>query len=171
MSDQNSPFYKGKCSKCGMELSENDGPFCMQCRIEGVEDSIPEQKERSRSSSSSSNVWKYARWGIIVISLSICVYFLFNMHKMIPPEKPIRNGSYETNAITDECIQNLWRAASLLQSHKKIPNDLVCPLCKKTYIITTDASGVIFISCPDPGGHGCKKLEVNSNNLVPEVRK
>ena len=171
MSDKKSVFDMGKCSKCGAALSDNDGPFCIQCRIEGVEDTIPEQKEKTSSSNSNLNIWKYARWGIIVISLSVCAYFLFNMQKMMAPEKPIRNGSYDTDAVTDECIQNLWRAAALLQSHKEIPEGLVCPLCKKAYIVTENGGGVISVSCPDPAGHKCRKLEVNSTTLVPEVRK
>ena len=169
MSDRKSAFDEGKCSKCGAALSDNDGPFCIQCRIEGIEDTIPEQKEKNISSNS--NIWKYARWVIIAISLSVCAYFLLNMQKIMSPEKPIRNGSYDTDALTDECIQNLWRTAALLQSHKKIPEELRCPLCKKAYIVTKNRKGIITVSCPDPAGHKCTKLEVNSKTLVPEVRK
>ena len=171
MKGRKSTFDNATCSNCGATLSGNEGPFCLQCRIEGAESSIPELKERGRAVKFRVHIWKYARWIIIVISFSICAYFLFNMHKMLAPEKPIRNGYYGTDTVADECIQNLWRISALLQAHKKIPDNIVCPLSEKPYSVTEKRGGVIVVSCPNPEKHECHKLEVNSHDPVPEVRK
>ena len=161
-----------QCSKCGAPLSDEKGSLCMQCSIENIEESIPEQKKRENSSSaSSSKIWRYARWGIILTAIIFSIYSFLKVKKILNSERPIRNGSYETDAVTDECIQNLWQAAAFLQSHKKIPHDLVCPLCHKPYNVRTDRNGVTFVSCPDPDAHGCSEIAVNSKNLIPEVKK
>lgn len=172
MSDERHSEKIGVCSKCGVTLTSDsvDG-LCVQCQITGVEDKIPAPKPAVvESPSSLLKIWSYARWVVIVVCFGVCVYFFMNAHKVFAFEKPIRNGSYKTDYTTDECIQNLWKAAALLQSNKPVPKELTCPACGKPYIVTKEGD-YTTVSCPDPAKHGCSALVVNSKSLVPEVKK
>jgi hypothetical protein len=173
MSEGNLSDELEKCSKCGAELSSEavDG-VCVQCQIAGVEEKIPEPEPQIPNDAASpfGKFWKYARWGVIAVCLGVGVYYLLDARDLLADKKPIRNGSYNTDAVTDQCIQNLWKAAALMQSGKPIPKKLVCPACGKPYIVTVKEDETI-VSCPDPAKHGCTTLTVNSKNHIPEVIK
>lgn len=172
MSDNKQSGEFGVCSKCGVALtSDSVDDICVQCQVTGVEDKIPAPKPVANETPSSlAKIWFYARWMVIVVCLGACVYFFMNAREVFAAEKPIRNGSYNTDATTDTCIRNLWKAAALLQSKKEIPKTLICPACKKAYIVIKEGD-VTTVSCPDPAKHGCSALVVNSKTIVPEVIK
>lgn len=115
--------------------------------------------------------WEAFWWIIFVLCLAI---FAFQVPKIISAfqqERPIRQGPYATDDLTDRCIHNLWIISWRLQEGR-IPNThMVCPASKKPYVIR-HLRGDLVVSCPNPELHGAKELRVSRKHPVPElVRK
>lgn len=94
--------------------------------------------------------------------LIISVYIFIKRYPYIKTTstnpRVIRNGTYETDIKTDECISNIWK----LRVNKNLK--LLCPISKKEYIV--NESGIY---CPTPHLHGFSYIGTK-NNGIPEVR-
>lgn len=102
---------------------------------------------------------KYLFYSIILISsIIVMVYrwpYIYSLYK-----KPVvlRVGTYNTDALTDECLINIWK----LMGNKDLK--LKCPVSQKEYVIQGNN-----IYCPDPHLHGFSKI-ASENGKTPEVR-
>jgi len=70
----------------------------------------------------------------------------------------LRNGTYNTDNLTNEYIYNMWR----LMADKNL--EPKCPLSGKEYIVKDK-----IIVCPNPQLHGFLKI-VSEKGKTPEVR-
>lgn len=86
----------------------------------------------------------------IIAASALFLYAYFpHLSSSLAPQKPLRFGSYATDAGTDKCISSLWRAAAGQQP----PGAAVCPVSGEAYKVS---GGVI--SCPNPEKHGLSEL-------------
>ena len=171
---------KPHCGRCGAGIvgvipKWRDGkPLCRECafeieqmnlqatgRIEDLEESKAPltQEEKTRR--------------IVLLSvLGVAVLFLFfriyTLAPLLETPKPLRLGVSATDALTDKCIENLWRLSKNLQEGK-LPNILpLCPASSRQYIVTEFADDTV-ISCPSPGAHGLEKLTVSLSSPIPHA--
>jgi len=80
------------------------------------------------------------------------------IHSLYQNPVVLRNGTYNTDNLTNECIHNIWR----LMADKNLK--LKCPLSGKEYIVKDK-----IIACPNPQLHGFLKI-ASENGKTPEVR-
>jgi hypothetical protein len=158
------------CPKCGRPV-EPGRIFCAQCTIERAEEHIPDRIEPL----SSRPVRLRTRKGIVT-RLMILLFCLAVMALQIPglfaafqAEKPLRLGTYETDAKTDQCIANLWHLARLLQDNRRPDGEIVCPSSGRPYIITRVGDDILA-RCPNPGAHGFSEISVTKGSPLPEVK-
>jgi len=117
------------------------------------------------------NLRRTLTWGTLIIALCVVIYQASGFISAFQnDDKPLRNGTIETNAITDECIRNLWNAAKLLQEEKLPGPELVCPASKRPFIITREDGDVVARS-PNPELYGFREIRVSKLHPVPEVIK
>ncbi len=87
---------------------------------------------------------------ILSAAAAISIYISFPELKVaLQPVRPIRLGTYDTDAETDKCIENLW----MLAGGRISVNKAVCPASGLKY--RTAAEGFY---CPSPEKHGLKEL-------------
>jgi len=84
--------------------------------------------------------------------------------------KPLRQGAYNTDAVTDQCIRNLWQVSRLIQEGKLPDDTLVCPASKKPFMVIQTKMDIIVRS-PNPELYGFKDIRVSKKNPVPEIIK
>lgn len=111
-----------------------------------------------------------AQYVLIIVGLVIIAFNTPKILRVFEDEKPLRQGDYETDAVTDQCIRNLWEISKLLQEGKLPKDDILCPASKKPYEIIETASDVIVRS-PDPGLYGFRDIRVSKSRPVPELIK
>jgi len=169
------------CDQCAIP---NDNVFlCSRCiAVEAARDAAEgigqrlEEKQRKAEMLEERNRFKRTLrcallWGTFIIALCVIIYQLPGLLRVLQnDDKPLRNGTSETNAITDECIVNLWKVARLLQEEKLPGPELVCPASKKPFIISREAGDVVARS-PNPELYGFKEIRVSKLRPVPEVIK
>jgi len=85
-------------------------------------------------------------------------------------QKPLRIGTYATDAQADACIANLWIVSRRLQGGKPPVADLTCPASRLAYAPQQEKDGLV-VRCPRPGRHGLASLSVSRAKPVPEVRQ
>jgi hypothetical protein len=161
------------CKKCGKQLSaeEKGAEYCSRCMIEQAEEYVPEAPERPPiKREKRSRVWLVAQLAIILAAVAIMALQTPRLISAVKGDRPLRQGTYATNAQADQCIANLWRIARLIQEGKAPGKDMVCPISKKPYEIR-DIGKDIVVSCPNPELHGFKAMWVSKRRPVPEVSK
>jgi len=162
------------CKKCGKsftkgeQTADNEQLYCSSCMIELAEQYVPEEVEISKSKRI-----RKSRVGVVLLWIILCVCILIiaiQAPKLISAltkeEKPIRYGTYSTDAQTDQCINNLWHISKLLQQGKLPGKDIVCPVSKKPYVVTT-IEGDTVVRCANPRFHGFKEIRVSENDPMP----
>lgn len=178
MADQDK---QGKsCLGCGKPIVDDssDEPgqtgevYCPQCMIDRAEkyiqDRAIERPELKRLRET--RAWKIAMALVLIACLGFIVDQFPRLLASFTETKPVRMGTYSTDAPTDKCIKNLWQLAYELQQGKKgVSHALVCPASGKPYVISRGSNP--GISCPNPEGHGFRSLAVSKNNPVPELRE
>jgi hypothetical protein len=103
---------------------------------------------------------------LCIIAYQIPVFFSINSSG----EKPLRNGAYDTDDLTDQCIKNLWQISRLIQEGEMPNTSLVCPASNKPYdVIRTD--GDIIVRSPNPELYGFKDIQVSKKKPIPELIK
>jgi len=169
------------CDQCA--IPKGDVFFCSRCIIieaaRDAADSIDQRmEEKHRKAEAFENRKKFKKTllralqlGIVVAGLCVIAYQLPAFIRASKNEnKPLRNGTIETTALTDECISNLWKVARLLQEEKLPGPELVCPASKKPFVISHEDGDVVARS-PNPGLYGFKEIRVSKLHPVPEVIK
>jgi rubrerythrin len=159
---------KVTCEGCGIAFEPGDTErYCPQCIVDKQERLIETtdvrhttlKKEKSRI------------WIIIVILLSVAasVVLIIQIPKIFEQSRtgrPIRSGTYETDSMTDECINNLWKISRLFQENKTPDTLLVCPATNKPYRIESTSA-----YCPNPEAHGFNTIFVSKEAKIPKIIK
>lgn len=110
------------------------------------------------------------QWAILVVAVTIIVIQVPKIVVEFKDNKPIRSGTYATDAKTDQCINNLWRISRLLQEGRMPGKDMVCPVSQKPYVLTT-VRGNIVARCANPELHGFREMRVSKRFPRPEIKK
>lgn len=161
------------CKGCGKQLSadEKGAQYCSSCMIERAEEYVPEAPERLPvKRGKKSRIWLIAQLAIIVVAVVIMALQVPRLISALKGDRPLRQGTYATDAQTDQCIANLWHSARLIQAGKVPGPDMVCPISKKPYEIKT-MSADVWVSCPNPELHGFRAMRVSKRHPVPEISK
>jgi len=160
----------GHCRRCGKDI-EADKTYCNQCAIEMAEEKIPDVEEIMPAPARPA--WRKRKTLIQVIMLLVCLAVIaVQLPKVTGAFKRsqhIRQGSYETDRVTDQCIKNLWRISRILQDGDMPGGDLVCPASGKPYIISGSGREAVA-RCPNPERHGFSEISVSSNSPQPKVK-
>jgi len=156
------------CSRCIVLEAARDAADSIDQRLEEKQRKAEMLEERNRLRKTLRSA---LQWGLIIIALCVIIYQLPGLISSFKKnDKPLRIGTYKTNAVTDECIRNLWKTAKLLQEEKLPGPDLVCPAGKKPFIISHE-NGDLVARSPDPGLYGFREIRVSKLRPVPEVIK
>jgi hypothetical protein len=161
------------CKKCGKQLDadEKGAEYCSRCMIEQAEEYVPEASERPPiKRKKKDRTWLIVQVAIILAAVAIMALQIPRLISAVKGERPLRQGTYATDALGDQCIKNLWHIARLIQEGKAPGKDIVCPISKKPYVIR-DTGKDIVVSCPNPELHGFKEIRVSKRRPVPEVSK
>jgi hypothetical protein len=161
------------CKGCGKQLSadEKGAEYCGRCMIERAEEYVPEAPERPQiKREKRSRVWLVSQLIIILAGLAIIAFQTPRLISAVKGDRPLRQGTYATDAQADQCIKNLWHIDRLIQEGKAPGKDMVCPISKKPYEIKNIGEDIV-VSCPNPELHGFKKIQVSKKHPVPEVSK
>lgn len=169
------------CRQCA--IPEEGGVFsCSRCAAlkaardaaEGIgqqrEVKRNRRQERETKKTQKKKLWAVLMWVILLACAAVIALQVPAMFSSFEEERPLRRGSYETDAQTDQCIRNLWQAAGLLQEGKAPGEELVCPASKRPYGVTSEGGDAVA-RCPDPGQHGFKEMRASKNRPVPELIK
>ena len=143
--------------------------ICPHCVIELAEHYIHEEVKIPKPERiNKQRVWAVLRLIILFASISISTIQTPKLISSLKGEKPIRNGTYETDSKADQCIKNLWIISRLLQESKLLEKDIVCPFSKKPYVLKKINEDIV-VTCPNPELHGLKEIRVTKKNPCPEV--
>ena len=156
------------CSRCAAIKAAQDMVQGIDQRLEEIEEKIQIQEAKKKRKS---RVWLAFQWIIILACISVIA---IQVPKIISgftkEEKPIRYGTYSTDAQTDQCIRNLWHISKLLQEEELPGEEITCPTSKRPYVII-NMEGNIVIGCPNPKKHGFKEIRISKKDPIPELRK
>lgn len=169
------------CQRCGKTFekdqygADKEQLRCASCMIEIVEEYALEQEEVSRLKKirikiRKNRAWTMLLWVILFISIIVIAIQIPKLISVFEEKRPVRRGTYSTDARTDQCIRNLWRISKLMQEGKLFTKELVCPVSKEPYVIIITATDTV-VECPNPEIHGCSKIQVSKKNSIPEVIK
>jgi hypothetical protein len=161
------------CKECGKTLSpdEHGAEYCSSCMIERAEEFVPEAQERPPiKREKKSRTWLVVQLIIILIGVAVMVLQTPRLIAALKEGQPLRQGTYATDAQTDQCIKNLWHISKLLQEGQLHTNGIVCPVSNKPYKIR-DTGEDIVVRCPNPELHGLKQIQVSKKHPVPELSK
>jgi ribosomal protein S27AE len=161
------------CKKCGKQLDadEKDAQYCGRCMIERAEEYVPEALERPPiKRAKKSRAWLIAQVAIILAGVAIMALQTPRLISAVKGERPLRQGTYATDAQADQCIKNLWHIARLIQEGKVPGPDIVCPISRRPYAIK-GAGADVWVSCPNPELHGFKAVQVSKRRPAPELSK
>ncbi len=161
------------CKQCGKHLAadEKGAQYCSRCMIEQAEEYVPEAPERPPvKRQKRSRTWLVVQLAVILAAVVIMALQIPRFISAVEGERPLRQGTYATDALVDRCIANLWHIARLVQAGKAPGKDIVCPISKKPYEIKGAGSNV-WASCPNPEIHGFKAMQVSKRQPVPEISK
>jgi len=168
---------KALCSECAGADGEN-GSICSRCvAVKAAQDMGTEidqrkedQKQREERQKRKKRLRILVQWLIagacVAVIISQAPEFIAMLNK---EEKPIRIGTYQTDARTDQCLTNLWQISNLLQQKKLPGNEIRCPAGDKPYQVVQEKSNTT-VHCPTPGQHGFGDIQVSSTNPVPRIR-
>ncbi len=179
----------GQCSLCSRILCnecsfiQSDGSIlCSRCAaMEAAKDASEniDTKTRERADKENSREEKKRRRKRVVLTVETAVILLclavigIRMPKMIKGfenKKPLRIGTYETDTITDECINDLWKISKMLQKGQIPDNDRICPVSNKPYEVIRTNNDII-VRCRNTQVHGFGEIRVSKLNPVPEIVK
>jgi hypothetical protein len=112
-----------------------------------------------------------SQWVVLIVCLGIILYQVPMLISSVKTDvKPLRQGPYNTDALTDQCIRNLWQISRLIQEGKQLPDTIVCPASKKPFMVVRTKMDIIVRS-PSPELYGFKDIRVSKKNPVPEIIK
>jgi len=130
------------CKRCGKPFNkgeqgaDSEQVYCSRCKVELAEQYVPETSDMSKLKRI-----RKSRAGVVLLWIVLCVcisIIAIRAPKLISAfkkeGKPIRYGTYSTDAQTDLCIKNLWQISKMLIEGKLPEKDIVCPVSKKPYV-------------------------------------
>jgi len=166
------------CEKCGKPFSkdeqgaDSERQYCSRCMIEFAEQYVPETSDLSKLKRiRKSQIGVVLLWIVLCVCISIIAIRAPKLISAFTQEpKPIRYGTYSTDAQTDQCIKNLWQISKVLQEGKLPGKDIACPVSKKPYVVDA-MGGDIAVRCANPGLHGFKEIRVSKRFPRPEIIK
>jgi CheY-like chemotaxis protein len=181
----------GRCGRCGnsfcaqcLTLTEPDGSrYCNKCAFKSaVETSVEdqaekeaEQRERGAARESREQKRERRRKVILLTGIGACLLIIaFQLSPFSPRgigglrQRPARFGPMATDSKTDQCLNNLWEIARMLQEGEELDPSLKCPASGKPYKVSFER-GKIIVRCPTPGRHGVSELLVSKDPPIPEV--
>jgi len=153
----------GYCTVCAAGAAAEDFRQVDQARVAGLQ-------EREGKSKRMARLRIAALWGLLGLCAAVAAWQLPAAVSSFKADKPLRVGTYRTDAATDACIANLWMISRLLQEGKTPTGALACPASGRAYVPHTGAEGVVY-HCPQPGRHGLRSLSVSRSKPVPEALK
>jgi len=167
-----------RCRGCGAEIPldgtvKAEGElWCPRCAVERAERYIAEKEEKAppRPRLRDTRAWRVTLGVVVLLCLVVAALQAPRVMEAMKPTKPLRLGTYETDAVADACLNNLWKAAALLQGGKTPPADLRCPATGRPYLVTR-RDGQVEVRCPDPAAHGLKGLWASDRQPLPVVVK
>jgi len=165
---------------CHAQLPEGADPqrsLCPRCdALDALSEFETEQRHQAqRQAASQDRAHDWKRWRPVILGVVIALS-LFVMAIRIPAltdslratEKPMRRGTWNTDARTDECINLLWRVSGRLQKGLAPDPIPICPASGQPFDVRTDADDVIVRS-PAPQLYGLKEIRVSKRRPVPEL--
>jgi hypothetical protein len=112
-----------------------------------------------------------SQWVVLIVCIGIILYQIPMLISAANPDvKPLRKGPYNTDALTDQCIRNLWQVSRLIQEGTLSHDTIVCPASKKPFMVIQTKMDIIVRS-PNPELYGFKDIRVSKKNPVPEIIK
>ncbi len=159
------------CKTCGKTV-EGDREYCNTCIIKLAEENIPDADEKIHliSEPVQSRKKVVLQVCVLLVCIAAIAVQLPGMIDAFKEKQPIRQGTYQTSAKTDQCINNLWQISRLLQDGKKPGMDIVCPASGTPYLIF-EKDGDIVAQCPNPDLHGFTEMRVSKDAPRPEVKQ
>ncbi|MFH2218491.1 MAG: hypothetical protein ABII68_02375 [Pseudomonadota bacterium] len=116
-------------------------------------------------------IWFICQWIVFITCIAVIIFQLPKLVSALKKiNKPIRQGTYDTDGRTDQCIRNLWELAGFLQRKKSLPDDILDPASNKPYEVTQTKDETIVRS-PSPELYGFKEIRASKKNPVPELIK
>jgi len=175
----------GQCSGCGVALceqcaagqSQGQKVMCPKCAALSALDDIQaetdvrvEAKEQKDVSAKRKKMRVRAlEVAVIIVAVAVTIYQLpAVVGALTKEEKPIRQGTYETDGQTDDCIRQLWKISKLLQQGKIPGGDSRCPASDRAYRIEKTPNGLVA-HCPNPDEHQFSDMRVDARNPVPKL--
>lgn len=160
------------CRKCGKALNESEEAYCSQCQVEMAEGSIEEPLEEmpEEVSPGKDQVKLVVLMAVLLVAVGVIIYRVPAFTTALEDNQPIRKGTYETDAVTDRCISNLWVISKMLGDGNLPDSSIVCPESGKPYTVVEDAVNTT-VFCPNPREHGLMEIRVSKMFPRPEVKQ
>ncbi|MDF1535837.1 MAG: hypothetical protein P1S46_04955 [bacterium] len=168
---------KPLCGRCGADIVgviprwRNEKPLCRECtfeleqlaakpRVRGIsveekEPLTPEEKQR-----------RAVLFGVLAVALLALGLRTWYIAPLLKSPQPLRHGTFETDAGTDRCIEELWKISRQLQDKKLSSPMPLCPLSGKPYEVIEVENDTI-VNCPNPGEHSLTRLGVSRKKPIP----
>jgi hypothetical protein len=179
----------GQCSQCQKHLCDqcalpeaSQAFICTRCAaLMAVEDVVTGFNQRQEDKAARKQIEKEKRnfrGRLRIASQGVLFVIAAVVMSMQAPriiaglkdDKPIRSGTYATDAKTDQCIDTLWQISKLLQEGSLPGKDAVCPVSKKPYGFTT-VRGNLVVRCANPERHGFREMRVSKRAPGPVIIK
>ncbi len=159
---------KGVCPGCGNYFQPKaDEKYCPQCTVEKQEKIIEKsQVNKIKSEKRKGKTWLVLTWVLVIACIVILGIQIPKILDEARPNRPIRQGTYETDKMSDECIKNLWILSKSLQENKSPDVSLSCPASNEPYKLVIGKA-----YCPNPEKHNLKSLSVSKDSKIPEAVK
>ena len=171
---------KPQCGRCGADIVgvipkwRHNKPLCRECSFEleqlaskpGIKSfALDEVKEPLTPEEKKRRAVIFAVLTIAFLALGLRI---LSISPLLQPARPLRHGTFETDATTDRCIEELWKLSRQLQDGK-LPGLLpLCPLSGKGYVLVAEEEDT-RINCPNPVEHGLSRLTVSRKRPIPLV--
>lgn len=173
-----------KCDRCdslisgSIQSARDGGTYCRTCTLQiateivskAESDEAKRQAEIARKKSRAGRGSLVFQYLIILTGIIFIILQVPSISRSLQSEKPLRYGTYETDRAADKCISNLWEISGLLQQGQPPGDDLTCPVSAKAYVLTRK-NGRLTVSCPNPGLHRLRVLQVSRGAPVPVALK
>ena len=170
---------KPVCGRCGNTIvgvvprirETNGKPLCRDCMFEMdqiarkpggrtiVEETAPPLTREEK-------IQRTILFGALAVIILILVWRFTAIAPLLHTDRPLRNGTYETDELTDQCIEQLWILSKQLQENRLPDGFPLCPKSARPYVLVQEEDDIV-IHCPTPGEHGLNRLSVSRNSPVP----
>ena len=172
----------GECVSCGKPICDlcatpqgGGEVICKDClanraaeEIAGHQRKRPTKKAATQVGVTPSGLLaRRARLVLILVCLVVISLRVSESVGLMQRPQDLRMGPYDTDAVTDECVEHLWWVAAKIQGGE-MPRDIVCPASGKPYVLK-DEDGVIKARCPNPEMHGFSEMVVTTEEPCPRL--